>query len=85
MPDLGGFATATLLGDGTVLTTFALRDAEVFDPTNESWTYVGTGDTTFRLGATGTLLGNGTVLLAGGQDAAGQTSPDAQLYHPGVP
>jgi hypothetical protein len=74
-----------LLGDGTVLTTFALRDAELFDPTNESWTYLGTQDTTFREGATGTLLRDGTVLLAGGKEPGGQTSPYSQLYHPGVP
>jgi WD40 repeat protein len=76
-PDIGGFVTATLLGDGTVLTTFALRDVALFDPATRAWTYIISGDTTFGAGATATLLRDGTVLLAGGE------ANTAALYHPG--
>lgn len=76
-PDLGGFVSATRLRDGTVLTTFALQDVELYDPATGTWTYMNSGSTTFGLGATATLLDDGTVLVAGGG------SNTAVLYHPG--
>ena len=75
-PDLGGFVTATLLRDGTVLTTFADRDVEIYDPATGAWDYTNTGSVTFGAGATATLLQDGTVLVAGGDANA------AALYHP---
>lgn len=75
-PDLGGFVTATRLGDGTVLTTFFVRDVELYDPATGAWTYMNSGSTTFAAGETATLLDDGTVLLAGGGSNA------AVLYHP---
>jgi WD40 repeat protein len=75
-PDLGGFATATLLPDGTVLTTFADRDVEIYDPATGAWDYTNTGSVTFGAGATATLLQDGTVLVAGGD------ANTAGVYHP---
>ena len=75
-PDVGGFVTATLLPDGTVLTTFAERDVELFDPATGSWAYTNSGSITFGAGATATLLHDGTVLVAGGD------TNNAAVYHP---
>jgi hypothetical protein len=75
-PDLGGFVTATRLPDGTVLTTFADRDVELYDPATGSWAYTNTGSITFGAGATAALLHDGTVLVAGGDTDA------AEVYHP---
>jgi hypothetical protein len=90
-PDIGGFVAATLLADGTVLTTFELRDTALFDPATESWTYM-SGSGIFGAGGTATLLDDGTVLVAGGStvSAAGGTATveswrQAELYHPGSP
>ena len=82
-PDIGGFVTATLLRDGTVLTTFAERDVELYDPGTGSWTYQTSGSITFGIGATATLLHDGTVLLAGGETDAGGDTNAADVYHPG--
>ena len=98
-PDIGGFVTATLLADGTVLTTFELRDTALYDSATGSWTYpqgIGrehltlSGDGIFGAGATATLLDDGTVLVAGGAletREAGtvtvQTWRQAELFHPG--
>jgi Galactose oxidase, central domain len=82
-PDLGGFVAATLLRDGTVLTTFADRDVELYDPATGSWAYTNSGSVTFGIGGTATLLDDGTVLVAGGEkDASGDTKA-AEVYHPG--
>ncbi len=82
-PDLGGFVAATLLRDGTVLTTFAERDVELYDPATGSWTYMTSGSITFGIGATATLLHDGTVLVAGGETYAGGDTNAAKVYHPG--
>ncbi len=59
---------ATLLPDGTVL--FGSYDGgELYDPAGGAFTSVGHTSTT--RGATGTLLSDGSVLIAGGQDFAG--------------
>ncbi len=82
-PDLGGFVTATLLRDGTVLSTFADRDVELYDPATGSWDYMNAGSITFGVGATATLLHDGTVLVAGGETDAGGDTNAAEVYHPG--
>ena len=82
-PDLGGFVAATLLRDGIVLTTFADRDVELYDPGTGSWTYRTSGSITFGIGATATLLHDGTVLVAGGETDAGGDTNAAEVYHPG--
>ena len=80
--------TATLLSNAKVLiaggvSTLAppfapLDTAELFDPTSASFAPTGTM-TTARVGDTATLLGNGKVLIAGGN--AGD-SATAELYDP---
>ena len=66
--------TATLLPDGKVLAAGGgwqadqwtrLASAELYDPAGGTWTATGSMAGT-RLGGTATLLGNGTVLVAGG-------------------
>src|SRR5207302_8323884 len=62
-----------------------LASAEIYDPTSESWSTVGSLATA-RDGHTATLLGNGEVLAAGGQ--VGYTSTQrtltatAEIYNP---
>jgi hypothetical protein len=82
--------TATLLNDGTVLIAggrdaedvfdaVSLNDAEIFDPA--TGTFTATGQMTeFRWGHTATLLNNGQVLLAGGNN--GNSVADAELFDP---
>jgi hypothetical protein len=98
-PDIGGFVTATLLADGTVLTTFERQDTALYDPATDSWTdNLGTGrehltlsgSGIFGAGATATLLDDGTLLVAGGSTNSAQagtvtveTWRQAELYHPG--
>src|SRR5215470_14014057 len=71
--------TATLLADGKVLivgSQFAGRIAELFDPTNGSFTRVGDTLQAHGAGSTATRLSDGRVLIVGGTDA-----PDAaELY-----
>ncbi|MCY3022330.1 MAG: IPT/TIG domain-containing protein [Planctomycetota bacterium] len=67
----GGFLT--LLGGGSVLAT-ASSGSELYDPAAGSWT--STGSIILSCGGVGTLLGNGKVLVVGGNDNS------AQLYDP---
>jgi hypothetical protein len=74
---------ATLLRDGRVLVTggfeaAALDTAEIYDPTNESWTPVVAAMTVPRYFHTSTLLPSGKVLLVGGETSAGS----AELFDP---
>jgi N-acetylneuraminic acid mutarotase len=73
----GAGATATLLPNGTVLVAGgcctpavgpgALASAQIYNPATNSWT--GTGSMSIgRYYATATLLGNGTVLVVGGDN-----------------
>jgi hypothetical protein len=87
-------AAATLLPNGEILiaggssdgtATNALQTAELFNPVTGTFTLAGSGSgnamTAVRFGATATLLANGQVLIAGGQNSGGsQTS--AELYNP---
>src|SRR5208282_4149219 len=88
------FHTATPLTDGTVLIAGGITDfsgdttatAEIYDPTAGTFTAT-TGDMTVsRAGHTATLLGDGTVLITGGestQTAGNFTSLDtAEIYTP---
>jgi N-acetylneuraminic acid mutarotase len=69
-------ATATVLPSGNVLVTggwdgaSARTDAEVYDPSNNSWTVV-SGMSNGRFNHTATLLNTGDVLICGGQTGAG--------------
>lgn len=74
-----GYDTATLLPGG-VLTISG--QAELFDPMSS--TFISAGPMTmFRAGQTATLLGDGTVLIAGGQDTGGNApGSTAEIYYP---
>ena len=86
------FHTATVLSNGTVIAAGgasmagsgdALSSAELYDPSSESWTAIGT-----MMGArayhTATLLPDGTVLVAGGttSSGSGDALASAELYDP---
>ena len=87
--------TATLLDNGKVLvaggiqsfSTFGnIASTELYNPTNGTWA-TNTTMTTSRYGHTATLLGNGQVLVAGGQahDSTGYTTlASAELYDPNL-
>jgi N-acetylneuraminic acid mutarotase len=84
--------TTTLLADGKVLVAGgtnantdsgdSLAFAELYDPTTGSWTTTGTMVTP-RTGHTATLLPDGMVLVAGGDNVDG-TQASAELYDPGT-
>ena len=83
-------ATATLLPNGTVLIAGGtaggsaggwLSSAELYDPGTGRFTTTGSMRAA-RMGATATLLGDGRVLIAGGEGAGGQTVSSAELYDP---
>ena len=74
LPAARGFASATVLADGRVLViggcadplcTTVLGDAAVYDPAADRWSDAGSM-TSPRAGHSATLLGDGTVLVAGG-------------------
>jgi hypothetical protein len=81
--------TATLLPDGTVLvagghnsnTSSDLDTAQVYTPNSGAGTWSGeTTFTTARYSHTATLLPNGQVLVAGGQDASGVATASCELF-----
>jgi hypothetical protein len=81
--DMGGarwsFAVVSL-PDGRVLVASSMT-AELFDPVSETFSPAGNLSTDRGVGLSGTLLGNGKVLLVGGQ--AGDSSQDsAEVYDP---
>ena len=87
--------TATLLRDGRVLVAGgqdesvagqSLASAELYDPRSNIWA-VAPAMTMARTGHSAALLPDGRVLVAGGdtRDAAGPTSPSAELYDPRIP
>ena len=87
-------ATATLLPNGEILiaggssdgtATNALNTAELYNPVTGAFTVAGSGSGSVmkaaRFGATATLLTNGQVLIAGGENSNGALS-SAELYDP---
>ncbi len=83
------YHTASVLADGRVLATGGdgengrvgrLASAEIYDPASDTWTPTGSL-TTARDFHTATVLGNGKVLVAGGNDADGVLA-SAELYDP---
>jgi WD40 repeat protein len=83
--------TATLLGNGKVLAAGGqshdvsgyngLASAELYDPNLGTWTLTGTMPNVHQF-HTATLLTNGLVLVAGGQDNNGSALTNADLYNP---
>jgi len=87
-------ATATLLANGVILiaggssngtAANALNTAELYNPVTGAFTVAGSGSgnvmQAVRFGATATLLTNGQVLIAGGENSGGALS-SAELYNP---
>jgi Galactose oxidase, central domain len=86
---IGGYNTATLLPEGTVLIAgldfFPDGSAELYDPLTGAFTPV---DGTFpkrESEHTATLLPDGSVLLAGGWICCGYSLSTAAVYHPAHP
>ncbi len=87
------FETYTLLSNGKVLVTGgqglssnrfrSLASAELFDPSTGLFTPTGSM-TVPREFHTATLLPNGSVLIAGGDDNNGRILTTAELYNPGT-
>jgi hypothetical protein len=91
----GSGATATLLPDGSVLVAggccvpgpglpTALASAQIYNPVSNTWAATASMSTG-RGNATATLLGNGTVLVAGGQHIVKESSggvTSAEIYDP---
>ena len=85
--------TATLLPNGTVLvagggTSLSTPDrpvnsAELYDPRTRSWAAAG-NTITPHVGHTATLLLDGRVLVAGGNEPRAIASASTELYDPGV-
>ena len=70
--------TATLLQDGTVLVAggvgssgSAISSAEIYNPSNNTWTVTSGALNTARSDQTATALPDGTVLIAGGVNSGG--------------
>ena len=90
------YHTATLLNNGMVLiaggsgiTDDFLSSAELYNPATETFSYTTNLSTgiqsslnTARYDHTATLLNNGLVLIAGGNDSTGNASASAELYNP---
>jgi N-acetylneuraminic acid mutarotase len=85
------FHTATLLPNGQVLvaagvidtptdSVYAITSAELYNPATGTWTTTGSLNHE-RYNFTATLLPNGQVLVAGGEDNV-NTTPTAELYNP---
>jgi trimeric autotransporter adhesin len=91
------YHTATLLPNGTVLVAAGqgpnggpfpwmrmpttLSSAEIYDPIANSWTLTGSLNNS-RAYHTATLLPNGTVLVAGGQNPNNYAMTSAEIYDP---
>ncbi len=84
--------TATCLKNGRILIaagqgptstgeSIALTSAELFNPASESWD-AAPPLTTARMGHTATLLADGKVLAAGGDDGSGIPLQSAEIYNP---
>ena len=87
-------STATLLPDGQVLAaggdspdgTFAVSGAELYNPATGTWSVTGSmhqGRSSLDgFGPSATLLPDGKVLVAGGEDANFNPLSSAELYNP---
>jgi hypothetical protein len=82
--------TATLLENGSVLVTGNIFDmsvpayrgsAEIYEPVSGTFKPAGQMSD-YRDYAAAALLGNGAVLVAGGDDESGYSLPSAELYDP---
>lgn len=82
-PNTGQAAVSSLLPDGRVLILWESGAAELYDPTAGSFTPTGAsiGKSYSESLPTATLLLNGKVLVAGGEDESGNRS-SAELYDP---
>jgi N-acetylneuraminic acid mutarotase len=88
------FHTATMLPSGKVLVAagstssssdpYPTIDVEMYDPTTGMWSYTGSLNTG-RIFHTTTLLPNGKVLVAGGEDYDGDALNSAELFGSGFP
>jgi len=66
-----------------LLVLFGIVTATVLTPAQTSGTWAHTGSLNFpRIGHTATLLANGQVLVAGGEDSQGHLIAAAELYNP---
>jgi hypothetical protein len=83
--------TATLLQNGTVLivggsstgaAAGVLGSAEIYDPVAGTFTVLTNSLNTPRFGHTATLLANGEVLIAGGEDSSGTALTSVEVYNP---
>ena len=91
MPDPRGYHTATLLPNGKVLVVggayyngsdwLSLTSAALYDPATGSWTATGAMPVA-RDSHTATLLPNGKVLIAGGENFSDGAFASALLYDP---
>jgi DNA-binding beta-propeller fold protein YncE len=72
-----------LVAGGYAASGVVQSSAEFFDPAVGGWNLLGSLNTA-RAGHTATRLANGTVLIAGGSDAAGRTDA-AEIYLPEIP
>jgi hypothetical protein len=79
--------TATLLASGTVLVTggatasVVYRDAELYDPSSQTWTPTGQMSVP-RKWHTATLLNDGSVLVVGGNAGGPSGMPNVERYLP---
>lgn len=83
--------TATLLANGDVLIVGGFSDkdetqivptAEIFDPSAGTFSVAPTSPNVPRADHTATLLGDGQVLIAGGQVGGQQATSSVELYNP---
>ncbi len=72
--------TAVLLPSGKVLVAGGANRAEIFDPSNNTFSYVGGDLGSTRLFATATLLRNGNVLITGGYHDGRSISDGAWIF-----
>src|SRR5580700_11046739 len=79
--------SATLLPNGQVLIAggrdasgHALSGAELYDPSNDTFTPIASNLPNAVSGQTATLLKNGSVLLVGGTDDSGKPVDSVQLF-----
>jgi WD40 repeat protein len=75
---LGG--TTVLLKNGKVLILGGAKQAEIFNPANNSFEITAGNFESDRLFSTATLLPNGQVLVVGGYDVRIKVSPSAWIY-----